>query len=72
MGEAALGLPPQGLRAVLTACLPSAPLGRRSPGEARVRSAEWVLLTASGMVLMPWALQEATGALGGAGPQARW
>lgn len=68
MGEAALGQPPRGLRAVPTACLPSAPLGGQSPGRGpHTQSAEWVLLTASGMVLMPWALQEATGALGGAG-----
>ena len=60
--------PWRGLGAGPTACLPSAPLGEQSPGRGpRPGSAEWVLLLASGMVLMPRALQKAVGALGGAG-----
>lgn len=70
MGEAALGLPfGADSRAVPTACLPSAPLGGQSPGRGlHPGSAEWALLMASGVVLMPWVIQKAVGALGGAGP----
>lgn len=74
-GEAALGLPapppPPGAdsRAVPTACLPSAPLGGQSLGRGlHLGSAEWALLMASGVVLMPRVIQKAVGALGGAGP----
>lgn len=50
-GEAALGRPPRGLRVVPTDCLPLAPLSGQSPGRGpHPQSAEWVLLTASGMV----------------------
>ena len=64
-GEAALGWPPWGLRAVPTVCHrhPRATV----PGE-RPASAECRVGAADGIRHGAWALQEATGALGGAGP----